>query len=136
MDNNEISDSLQLQLEMDLKKLLAVNEQVRAVLLATTDGFEVAYCGDLGSSTPSNISAMTSSMLSLAIAMVNETGLSSCHNLMVEGGQGQTPLVIQPLLAQLHKATARAQQVDGRPACLPREGAERHIHGARRIGEV
>lgn len=96
MDNNEISDSLQLQLEMDLKKLLAVNEQVRAVLLATTDGFEVAYCGDLGSSTPSNISAMTSSMLSLAIAMVNETGLSSCHNLMVEGGQGRAIIMSVP----------------------------------------
>jgi predicted regulator of Ras-like GTPase activity (Roadblock/LC7/MglB family) len=96
MDNNEISDSLQLRLEMDLKKLLAVNEQVRAVLLATTDGFEVAYCGDLGSSTPSNISAMTSSMLSLAIAMVNETGLSSCHNLMVEGGQGRAIIMSVP----------------------------------------
>lgn len=96
MDNNEISDSLQLRLEMELKKLLAVNEQVRAVLLATTDGFEVAYCGDLGSSTPSNISAMTSSMLSLAIAMVNETGLSSCHNLMVEGGQGRAIIMSVP----------------------------------------
>ncbi|MCG8464273.1 MAG: roadblock/LC7 domain-containing protein [Xanthomonadales bacterium] len=96
MDTNQISDSLQLRLEMDLKKLLAVNDQVRAVLLATTDGFEVAYCGDLGSSTPSNISAMTSSMLSLAIAMVNETGLSSCLNLMVEGGQGRAIIMSVP----------------------------------------
>lgn len=79
----------------DLQDLISHNRGVRAALLASIDGFEVAYAGDLNCS-PSNLAAMASSMLSLSIAMANETSLDPCKNLVIEAQQGRMLVMSVP----------------------------------------
>lgn len=80
----------------ELDTLRGQNRGVVAALLATTDGFEVADSGDWRGCPSSSVAAMTSSMLSLAIAMVRETGLTSCQNLIIETEEGKVLVMSVP----------------------------------------
>ena len=91
----EFFDPANRLLGKELQDLMNHNKGVKAALLASTDGFEVAYAGELNSS-PSNIAAMTSSMLSLAVAMVNETSLAPCNNLIIEAEHGRVLIMSVP----------------------------------------
>lgn len=95
----KVAGLAQTQLEglrSELDSLRGQNKGVIAALLATTDGFEMADSGDWRGCSPSSVAAMTSSMLSLAIAMVRETGLSSCQNLIIETDEGKILVMSVP----------------------------------------
>ncbi|GAB4192441.1 MAG: hypothetical protein Tsb002_22060 [Wenzhouxiangellaceae bacterium] len=96
MSTTNISEDTLHHFETRLYELINCNPGISGVLLATTDGFEVATAGELGGCEASSAAAMTSSMLSLAIAMVNETQLSPCQNLIVEAGAGKILIMSVP----------------------------------------
>jgi predicted regulator of Ras-like GTPase activity (Roadblock/LC7/MglB family) len=75
------------QVEKLLQRLLDVCVGATGALVATADGFVVArvFKQDIADK---SLAAITSSVMSLAEALVNETGQGPCQNLIIEGQEG------------------------------------------------
>lgn len=82
--------------QRSLNSLQARNPDIRFVLLATTDGFEVAASGAIEMEDYSRMAAMASSLLSLSQAIVQGTGLPSCEDVLVNGIAGKVLVMAVP----------------------------------------
>ena len=69
---------------------------LRYLILTTTDGFEVAASGDISPDDYSRLAAMASSLLSLCQAVVHDTGLPSCEDVLIDGVNGKVLLMAVP----------------------------------------
>lgn len=82
--------------QRSLNSLQARNPDIRFVLLATTDGFEVAASGAIDTEDYSRMAAMASSIISLSQAIVQGTGLPSCEDVLVNGVAGKILVMAVP----------------------------------------
>lgn len=70
--------------------------ELKFLLLATTDGFEVAVAGDISEEDYSRMSAMASSLLSLSQAIVKDAALPACQDVIVDGVDGKILILAVP----------------------------------------
>ncbi|MCG8464278.1 MAG: roadblock/LC7 domain-containing protein [Xanthomonadales bacterium] len=70
--------------------------ELKFLLLATTDGFEVAAAGDISQDDYSRMSAMASSLLSLSQAIVKDAELPACQDVIVDGVDGKILVLAVP----------------------------------------
>lgn len=89
------------QKEMDccndcLTGLMQRSYDVRFLVLASTDGFEIAVNGKIDKDAQGRMAAMASSLLSLSQAVVKESDLASCEEVMVDGVNGRIVVMAVP----------------------------------------
>ena len=85
--------------DLPLRELLGHLPQAHSVVLAQTDGFEIAKA--TRSAVPAaRLAALASSMLALGEAALRELGLGGRGNVLIEGATGKLLLLDVPLPAQ------------------------------------
>src|SRR5262245_33161389 len=90
--NMQVEQAL-CQSRLDL--LVETSAEVNGALVSTVDGFEVAARVDRSLS-PEKLSAMTSSLLALAEAISQESGIGNCRDLVIDASGGRVLLMDIP----------------------------------------
>lgn len=72
-----------------LQDLLAEHESILAAVVATHDGFEVAYAQRQGALSPARVAAMASSLQALGSSMASETSSGACTDIIINGTLGR-----------------------------------------------
>lgn len=72
-----------------LQDLLAEHESILAAVVATHDGFEVAYAQRQGALSPARVAAMASSLQALGSSMAAETSSGACTDIIINGTLGR-----------------------------------------------
>lgn len=83
---NKVENAL---LARRLQDLLAEQGSVLAAVIATHDGFEVAYAQRQGALSPARVAAMASSLQALGGSMVAETASGECTDIIINGSAGR-----------------------------------------------
>lgn len=78
-----------------LHRLTDGQSDIKAAVLATPDGFEVAVIERLGRSTATPLAAMASSLIALGRAAGREAGHEGCERVVVENRNGK--LLVRPI---------------------------------------
>lgn len=79
-----------------LRQLLADVPGVRATILASGDGYELAAAGDEGLA-QAQLAGMSSTMHGLGEAMARQSGLDHCRDVIVDGDAGRIVLMSVPV---------------------------------------
>jgi uncharacterized protein len=72
-----------------LQDLLGEQESILAAVVATHDGFEVAYAQRQGALSPARVAAMASSLQALGGSMAVETSSGECTDIIINGTRGR-----------------------------------------------
>lgn len=78
-----------------LRALTGTQVDIKAVVLATPDGFEVAMVERQGRSQATPLAAMASSLIALGRAAGREAGHEGCERVVVENSNGK--LLVRPI---------------------------------------
>lgn len=78
-----------------IEALVEERVEIDGAVVSTTDGFEVAaHLG--GKQSAAKLSAMTSSLIALAQAISDESGIGACNDMLIEASAGRLLLMEIP----------------------------------------